>query len=977
MIKTTRKIIKPFLFLVLCLGVTALIVNICYAYSKYFHNEQKCRDESGGRGNYTSVQYACKKAANGDASSPDGQNGCALWLGTATSHGFATDLTSKSKTGSIPIAFWGMCTDRPNTTSNIVVSSVKDGPSDVGITANGQLRRGVWNAPTSVGGSLDVGKFIAGIAPISESKCQIKYRRDVWVKRWYSDGKSSDSQKETITLIVSKGCPEEGNLCKLWKNDYESSSSKKESSGTTSIIVKARNSEDRFGGIGSGAWSHGDDQLVYAKPNDYVEWHSCYYPGVQKTADREVSDVNGNCVNGCTGDDKYEELSSDTCMDHQPEVGSYMALHSGYDKVYDSKEWKNGYKMINADITPYSGNWAVGNSSVRQKQDGRTIDGGNKSDVGKILVQKGQTTSPTSATITDDQPSVKVFENDCYCCGEKSGSENGCTNEDYNTYIKNNPTYEDPKDCKILKCTNSYKNEKKMAEVTDGPATDFAKVVVPYNYTNDSGVTLGSGTVYAGEYTPVVENIWMKVGAKYNSVTLDTYSTVVPDAKLKLFMYVSDTRDGGGMVLPDGKYGCDAIYNKQCTQIKNGDDDVWEVGEVKDEKEFEIGTRFNAFDASAGDYLCFISAVWPASSGEDTSTNEAGDNMWKYSKPSCKVIYKKPTFQVWGGSIYLDAGASVSYPKKYNAYNVTYNSGNTKTAFKTAAGSTRAHYFTPWAEQSLILRSGTTASIDSGAASSNQTGRTYELCEMGAWLSFANTPCTTNNIVGSGILPGIDKNDRDSILRYWMAEVGDNGNDKKNMAISKIVPSAGKKIENATTGTNIYYIYSSGNLRIKNESKIGAGKTYLIKVKKRLTIDSNILYADDYSTIEEVPKVVIRAKDVYIKCGVTEIDAVIIADNEVKTCSNTSGDDDVNNSRQFKLVGTVIADTVDLGRSYGAAAWDKGQFSASKYPYGTNGLPAEVFDYDSTMFMWEEFMSGSSETDAYTTVYQRELPPRF
>ena len=967
---------RKILVLAICAVIGGLVcTESTFALSKYTSNYNKCINESGGRGSIKSVQQACTYAANGHT-----KNGCSLWIGSASSNGIPI-IYSKKASGTIPAAFWGMCTDYADTTRKITVKN-----DNGAINSGMNLTRGVWAAPRSVATTIDVAKFISG-ASVHTGDCYKEYTRTVIIGRSNGETGIYNEMPETISLRIASGNCLTGDLCKQWNSDYESSDSTTHSSGTTSIVVKARNAESRFGGVGSGAWSHGEDEIVYAKPGDNIKWQSCYYPGVQKTVSSKVSDIGGTIVNSETNSTYYDSLPDDKCLKNAVTV-KYKTMRAGYNDLYDPN-WQNQYR-VGSGITStagYSGylTFDIGSSKVRQSKGSRNMGSGHHSDVGNKLEQKAETGKPISVSISSSQPTQDVYEENCYCCGKDSGSTGGCDAAAHTAYVKANPGYKDPKDCKILKCTNKYSAAKKSATVDEGPTTDSAFVVVPYNFSNTTGVKVG-GTLYSGEYSAKVTQVWVKVGKKYNYVTMADYATLVPDVKAKLFMYVSDSSDGGGGEMVSGSSdGCRAFESKQCKEMESKD-----VGELSGGEKhivFENKT-YNAFDASAGDYVCFVSAVWPASSGSDTNyTDASGDNMWAYSKPKCKVIYKKPTFQVWGGSMYSYGSltsSDISTPQKKNIYATTYTVGDygkPSSGFKVDGGSVM--YFTPWVEQSLVLRSGHTKFVDSGAGSSSTKGRIGLICDDGAWLAFANNPCNDSGISGSNIPPGTNTSDRDSILRYWLGNELTNDNDQKGKKISKISKGAGKLVQNATAGTKIYHIYSSGNLRILNESKIGAGKTYLIKVKKRLTIDSNILYADDYSTIEEVPKVVIRAKDVYIKCGVTEIDAVIIADNEVKTCSDADADDldTAKRARQLKIVGTVVANTFDLGRTYGAAASKNPEVSAGKNSGAkapsSSGVAAEIFDYDPTIFMWQEFMAGSGETDAYETSYEHELSPRY
>ena len=86
--------------------------------SKYYHNKSGCLAASGGRDDFGAVQYACGVASCDDAvdkasceADPGGQQGCALWLGSTT-NSRSTTIYVEQDTGTVNVAFWGMCTDR-------------------------------------------------------------------------------------------------------------------------------------------------------------------------------------------------------------------------------------------------------------------------------------------------------------------------------------------------------------------------------------------------------------------------------------------------------------------------------------------------------------------------------------------------------------------------------------------------------------------------------------------------------------------------------------------------------------------------------------------------------------------------------------------------------------------------------------------------------------------------------------------------
>ena len=258
------------------------------------------------------------------------------------------------------------------------------------------------------------------------------------------------------------------------------------------------------------------------------------------------------------------------------------------------------------------------------------------------------------------------------------------------------------------------------------------------------------------------------------------------------------------------------------------------------------------------------------------------------------------------------------------------------------------------------------------------------------------SPC--NSVVGASKISS-DISDREEILKYWMGDESWPVNVAAGATIDLSRPENIGTEAKSATGVTIRYVNTSGNITI-NASTIPKGVTYLVKSPKDVTIAGDIRYElGGYTSIQDIPKVVIYAKNIDIQCNVEEVDAILITDSgesgnrgKVNTCSDaqTANEDssveeqfaawnDAKRSRQLKIFGAAITDELYMERTYGAAAWNKvyGAYSAANYPKGTDGIPAEIFDYDSTLLMWSEYMAGAAETDTLNTVYQHELAPRY
>ena len=924
------------------LGVFFALSSVVYAGQFYPNGYDRCLANSGGRQSFRSIQYACRKAVE------KSQNACASWLGpSGNSTSLTVNLYAPRGTASVALSLYGMCTDKTDTSSTMTIGN--DGGSIYGY--DNFTRGAPWGNVTTKTVYIDVAKFKAGASVIVRGTTKI-YLRVVYVLRGHSDAGSYDYDLTTIYLTESEPEQPAVNLCQAWMP--ESYPNSNEWWGQTSIVVKARNTAGRFGNTMSGAWHHnnlnptGEIGPIYAMPTDHIEWHSCYYPGVQTTAFTEVSDVNGNIVNG--GADgmwqydwsKYTYVylpdGEENCQDHHPSVG-YMELYRGYQ--WRVGEWQNRFQVGSALGYSAGGDYGPGQSWWRsdfERSGGRGMGTSRGGDVGSILTQAGYTGGPAYASISSYTPSHDIH--DWVERWRKVGLNQ------WESYMN----WE-------VVCTNSFEDDIRSASA-GGTATDSATVIIPYNFKLDTGVSIGGNDIYAGETGITVNSAWVRVGTKYNNYTIAEYATVVPKAEVVLFAYVSDRSDGGGGGTISGAASCDSINSrKQCYEVKRVSfNDLNGGGSLSgstDEVPGMAGT-YNVFDASAGDYMCFVTAVNPYTSGADDATGDyAGDGMYKFGYPACQVIAKRPSFQVWGNDMYSNSSIDAAVSEKRNIF-VAYGD-NVQGKFAMTGGWGK-NKFGSWVEEGLMLGgSASTGNLSSGAAMGNNGDWSRAYAGNNEDFYTTLSPLTISNynagysVGGSGLYIYPDDDARRALIDYWV------NNNYVNTA-------SGATIVRSNAG-------SIGNVTVPKKN------TWIYNVSGTFTVAGNVVYQDGYSnsTLRDIPKVIIYADNVNIYCGVTEVDAIIITKpgGTVNTCANAGGgDDDPARANPLKIFGMVIADNVVLGRTYGRAAW-KGS--------GADGeqVAAEVFDFDSSILLWSEFMASSAETDTMQVVYQNEIAPRY
>ena len=730
--------------------------------------------------------------------------------------------------------------------------------------------------------------------------------------------------------------------------------------GETSVLVKIMNG--RLGGMYSG-WqgSINGTGITYARPGDNVGWIGCYFPGVQSTWQTEITHIEG-----------AHDVSRDTWNDNKP-----ISKIEGWSNDYAVRSWAT--TSSNPFNIPGGGSFAWGDTTIREWSTSQNMYKTSASDAGKSYGLQMGTENPVRILI---KPDVHKWDCDGKCC------KSHCVDEEGNV---------------LKECCDFYthSNDFRSRDRDDGPRESQAKVDVPYNFVNTSSVEIKQKDhIYSGN-TVTVKKATVTVGTRSNEVTEDTYATQVDGAEVKLIAYVKAYSDSGFMI-QGGKGGCGNVGGKQCWE------EVWDQHTLNSEGNLKgttdhIGSfegDWNAFDASAGDYMCFRVSVYPALSGVVGSTSgdmdmdPEGTHQTYYSEPACVVIAKRPSFEIYGGSLYSAGSITATYMQKYNVRDLVggtdlYNLEKKDNKNRTVFGS--------WVEQSVVTN-GANKWLASGAARGlrvDKNGKAIggnfslgktEYCLNQAPLSMSNygdgTAYATNicpNVqvtgyanVGNDISNGIQN--RKELVDFWgTGEVNTDADeitlvrDDINETYSKI---------NSATGKRIYYIYGKGKMTITEASSISKSATYIVRTDEDIVIADDIKYnagtTTMYTAAGQIPKVVIYAKNnIKISCSVERIDAILIAGKTVDTCMESAAGEkaeDVNSklrSNRLHIRGMVIANKINLGRTYGSAA---GYYS---------NTPAESINYDTSAILWGRYMSGSAESDTLTTVYQHETAPRY
>lgn len=507
-----------------------------------------------------------------------------------------------------------------------------------------------------------------------------------------------------------------------------------------------------------------------------------------------------------------------------------------------------------------------------------------------------------------------------------------------------------------------------------------AVVNVPYNFINRISVDGNKleGKIYAGE-TAKISGVTVEVQSKKNELTKGTYATRVDDAKVRAVSFVADSAinfDGGetdnsGTVeaictrlesLGARKCNSDA-YSREDLDLNTEGNLI--LGSAERSKAFSTqleGVSLKVDDETAGTTYCVVAAIYPSTSGGWYNMDVNGNYRWYISKPACAKIAKKPSLQVWGNGLFTAGKVSTAVAEKSNL-------GGEDVVVD---GQKRTVVFGSWVETNIVANGGVEG-LSSGAAIgfNGDTSRTFNgnggsLDPAGSHFSDVRSPLTMPNSATTSLAPGIGgvgsrvykPLDKDALVDKFT-----NPDDSfKYMKVTSATYSTQQFLKEYNGGSNF----------------IASGDTWVIDARDRtLTIEDNIYYENYVNSLEDVPKLIIRAGDINISCGVEEIHAVLIADRvsnnrvvgKINTCVDQSGNTpDINDSarsNQLKIYGAVIAGTLEANRTYGAGT---GEYSV---------LPAEIIDYDTSLYLWGAPKADASASGKLETTYIRELPPRY
>ena len=476
-----------------------------------------------------------------------------------------------------------------------------------------------------------------------------------------------------------------------------------------------------------------------------------------------------------------------------------------------------------------------------------------------------------------------------------------------------------------------------------------ASADVPYNFTNTISMGEINKTIYAGEDVGIEYEV--QVHPRQNNETNGNYATIVKKAKIQVVMCEGEGCTNDKNLLPVNGSSQETDLNS------SGNKDGY-----SDPKPRTATVPIP--DSSAGTTMCFKSRLYPKEVLNDTTVSvvwgdyprevldddgsvigmDYGSYEWAESEERCYKVAKKPSFQVWGGSIYSakDVGIPLAVKKRLADYNDgTYTFGSWAELGVVAGGK-----ITGLASGAGLGYSGLNFWADPGGGGSSN------YCDMST-LSFANADCGNNKVGGLGT-SSVGSGDKSALVARFSDE---NADDYKLVKLTE---------DKNISELDIEWRNNDGKIEF---SKTEEKKTLVINAGEKgkdIIINENITYKKDgHTSLEDIPKIIIYAKNIRINCNVTRIDAVLIADGSINDCIDSDNINSKDNSTQLIINGSVIADKLELKRTYGAAT-------------GANSIvPAEIINYDSSLYLWANKQADVTTSGKLTEASTSELAPRY
>ena len=755
----------------------------------------------------------------------------------------------------------------------------------------------------------DNGSDITGTADVSTSAARV-FEEDVVLKPNDKVCQTLIFQpalgnSKTISLKACAVAKKDGNPPGGGPNNSECNTLLKRVSGEVVTGTWAKN----VSVSGQDTWKNTDENPIWAKPTDLINWMNCYDSDIGVRSDDTSTDSNS-----------YPKPN--------PLPGNLYTLDNK--GVGDWLSWENSWGVVQQYMTAINGlprkTYTPLFASVKDEYPNvYTVKTGQE---GVTLREISETGYPTKLNIKTAETATTWACNhhsqDCGYCGSKC-VEWGEAPKDKDGKV----TGEAPCTRSVcLSCDEkcSYTNTPYYTS-SEGSRTSTAIVKIPYNFQNWVEMEENSigddddndrEVVYAGETVPEKFTIYTDVDD--NELTGGTYATKSPHTKYQIVV-------------------TDDYTNQEYLGDVVGDFTV-NGGSLMEGDSLTLQQTVAVPDLPAGTTMCVSVQVYPNQVSDSNMTGE-GDNEseWVRSEnENCHVIAKKPSLQAWGGNVFSQNMISTALANKNNLLNIDYYHPSSLSTIR---------LFGSWGELGVFSNGKIT-----GFASGASLG--YENGSSPAFQNWNWSPLLNPTGAVGGSTTNIGDVCRRNRLTFSNADAFSKRCNSSSIGGMRSTSNVSKIQNDKSSIINILASSSSANM-ISGDSNTINGLTtnepYVVQMYKynnTLTINGDVIYDGNYDSFEKIPKIVFYAKNIDISCNVNRIDALVIAENVVDTCYESYDANDEARARQLRVNGAIITSQLDAKRTYGAG------------PGVNSGVAAEIIDFDPALY---SFGGGLTDTE--------------
>ena len=568
--------------------------------------------------------------------------------------------------------------------------------------------------------------------------------------------------------------------------------------------------------------------------------------------------------------------------------------------------------------------------------------------------------------------------------------------------------------------TRTYTERNNIHPINLGHQSSKASVNVPYSYRTRADSYINEGEViYLGQSvtSTFTVNILPRIVTEVRPN--EAYATLV-DGFIQAVEFIADDVPGGGGVAPVDVPGNDLCnyFGGDCREIWREGPKLNKEGRYKGENYSHAETRAVPDDRDdlVGKKYCVAVGISTADSHSQVDaevvSGMSNPSAWRISGVSCRTIAKKPNFQVWNGGLYTNGSIKVS--ATYKNVGVSLGGSIDPTGV-----------FGSW-EEYYVVAAKDVRGFASGAAlgyypslrprGGKDPGSISSTCDT-AKKTISNENCA-NGVTGNS---GVTNTSQQIILervysRYALG--GDNTSNAgkkldngaryiykktEDIKISDIVNAfhstemynSDRATYNCNYGTNALKMCQGQSANAEQTTSNYADGTLIIHTGGKVTIDRNICYGDGacnnssdvrlsnnseyFTSMYGLPQVVIIAdKGIDITANATQVDAWLVTNGTVNTCTNfTMGSPESACNSTLIVNGPVFADNMLLNRAGGAYPGAGSGSTVLNTNLSKTGsiTPGEIFNLRPDTLYWA-YSQAQRFTQA-TATYTRELAPRY